>query len=1316
MGHEKIIRKLLQHGADINAECPKRGNAVAAACFAGHLTSVRLLLENKSSVPTSKTVLAALEAAFHGGHEDALIEILAHSRVQLDQAIYDSAILGASQHGFLRVIGKLQDPKLATAFAQTNPHIRINKVIGGGHIAALKRSVKDPADLLPSLPADAVSTAALYGRDQMLVFLLDNGSSIEAEGPLGSPLRVACLMNHQHVAQLLIARNADVKSSSNLGDALQAAAMKGHIQLVRLLLDNGANINAKGGIYGNALQAAAYHGHIDVVNLLLDDGADIFADGFTKDAFHAAVEGGRENVVTFLIRKGYRSRSTLMNIPPPPPLFFDAESRFAAQAPRHKNYTLMASVSLENATMVQSLLQQHLTLGLSDEEIHDSVIEAARLGKLGILRQLAEVSSEISILEALEYAADGGHIEMLEWLLEHPAVESSSKAHLLPLLHSGDACLTANGLKLLSNELSISELIDGRVMALEKLAKRGSVSPRVIQLLLETQPSIDPYRLQYIPESACLAGDHQMVLALFDALGQIDFLEEILRSCLCTSALQGHMNTVLFVVGQLSSHELGSRLELPMALAAFSGHLTVVESLYERMSDQDNAQAILSRALVAACSNSHASTVEFILSKGADVNTIAPRTVIDCVAQDRSRDLSQDNEEGLAISPLQACLMEPACLRHSRDDHAWYQDTAFERKAVLDLLIGAGANPNNLGGRENYPILYAFSHCDVEIVEDLINAGADVNTVQHSHPDYHAVERLLVRERLQQLLDAGAVLPSYKEAVNPFLNRALDLLPMIRRHQKCVPLQRALDDGPGAVIVDLLALFPEEKVTDDRYGSVLEMAACVGRKSVVQMLLERGIDIDIAGEHFGTALQAASYHGNLEMAKMLLQNGADPNILQGKHKTALRAAVVGNHEDLVTLLLENGASLETGREIKVEHGNMSQTVLHLAIQNAAVDILKILLRAGADAEIEHPGFEHLLITACEKGDHDKVEVLLGGRSPADVPGLMPSDSSLPDEGVGALRMACHQGSSQIVSLLLNLGVDPHSKAQSDPDVLESSDSAFDLAAKSGHLDCIRLVLAQETKIDQEAYGSALVKASTHGRSDVVQELLPRDLGTAYILDAFLSACQNQRLQVVEILLETLLSCGNQDTDDLLKDALENNIRNKEVFELLLDYCVVDTNTLILSCIAGSLVGVRLALENGVLVDADDALGRRGLHAAAYNRHLHIVRELVSRGASVDYVNDVYGSPLVLALNGLLADQLIEETETTQDDPDEMDFIITALPDGVRYRRIPRRYLTEEEDDRGSLFSHDPEDDEDTSDPDEMDVGTTALPDGVRYQR
>ncbi|KAH0164524.1 hypothetical protein KCU67_g5103, partial [Aureobasidium melanogenum] len=1092
-------------------------------------------------------------------------------------------------------------------------------VVGGGHIAALKRSVKDPADLLSSLPADAVSTAALYGRDQMLVFLLDEGLSIEAEGPFGTPLRVACLMNHQYIAQLLIAGKADVIFTGSYGDALQAAALKGHLPLVRLLLDNGADVNAMSGTYGNALQAAAYHGHIDVITM-----------------------GSQTPNLSRILIKTKAATG------------YNEEGRFIMtwRLEERENCVLLAGVISGRAAMVQSLLQQRITLGISDDEIHDSVIQAAYLGSLQILRQLLEVADDTSIIEALECAAIEGHVEIVDLLLEHTAVDRSLKTRLLPLLQSTNATLTENGLELLSKQLPASEFMDERYRALTEVAERSSASPRAIQLLLRAQPSIEPHRLRHVFRLACQAGNLQMALILFDALGQVDCLDDLLSSCLGTSAAQGRMDMVLSLVGRLSSDELSSRLEVPIALAAGNGYLAIVETLYKRISSQGYAQTILSRTLVAASGNGHLSIVKFILDIGTNVNAKAPTLP-------RSRN---DPNSSVMISPLQACLLKYAFsvqdyFSRFDDKCAWNLTTGVEHKAVLKLLIDFGADPNDLGGVNDYAIFNAASHCDPEDLQRLIIAGADVNAVQSGDPAIHAVVKreLFGHTLLRQLLNADAILPVIKEAINPLLDDALDFFLEDGRFTICGSLEQVFDEGPGAIVLYLLTLFPEEEVVDKRYGLVLQMAACLGRTPVIEMLLKRGIDVNIAGHHFGTALQAASYHGNLELAKLLLRNGANPNILQGAHQTALRAAVVGNHKDLVNLLIDNDASLILGADVQIEYDERSQPILHLAVQNAAVDVLQILLSAGVDVKAEYPGFEPPLITACEQGDYDKVEVLIDAGLPVDVRGLFsPHNDRVPDERVSALHMACHKGFNQIASVLLDHGADPYpelishippvGRYKEDPEEIRSSGSALELAAKGGHLDCIQLILAKGTKANSTVYGSALLGASGYGHIEVVQEFLSRNLGTAYILDACLSACRDRHFRVVETLLETMLSFVDRDIDEPIKELLRNATKDKDVFEFLLEYSVVDTDVLISSCIAGSLTGVRLALENGISIDAEDGIGRRGLHTAAYNRHLHIIQELVDRGASVDSVHSVYGGPLVLALQGFLANQLLEHEQ------------------------------------------------------------------------
>ena len=89
-------------------------------------------------------------------------------------------------------------------------------------------------------------------------------------------------------------------------------------------------------------------------------------------------------------------------------------------------------------------------------------------------------------------------------------------------------------------------------------------------------------------------------------------------------------------------------------------------------------------------------------------------------------------------------------------------------------------------------------------------------------------------------------------------------------------------------------------------GTALHAAAAAGRESVVQLLLEKGADVNAQGGQYGNALHAAVLGGHKRIVQLLLEKGADVNAL-GPHGNPLQAASFQGHEDVVRLLLEKGA-------------------------------------------------------------------------------------------------------------------------------------------------------------------------------------------------------------------------------------------------------------------------------------------------------------------------------------------------------------------------------------------------------------------------
>jgi ankyrin repeat protein len=95
--------------------------------------------------------------------------------------------------------------------------------------------------------------------------------------------------------------------------------------------------------------------------------------------------------------------------------------------------------------------------------------------------------------------------------------------------------------------------------------------------------------------------------------------------------------------------------------------------------------------------------------------------------------------------------------------------------------------------------------------------------------------------------------------------------------------------------------------------SALHLAAFSGVPGAVQLVLDRGADIDArAHSKFkNTPLQAALLAGQLATARLLLERGADPLVRQALGFTPLHEAALLGRRDLVDLLLGAGTELNS---------------------------------------------------------------------------------------------------------------------------------------------------------------------------------------------------------------------------------------------------------------------------------------------------------------------------------------------------------------------------------------------------------------------
>jgi ankyrin repeat protein len=119
-------------------------------------------------------------------------------------------------------------------------------------------------------------------------------------------------------------------------------------------------------------------------------------------------------------------------------------------------------------------------------------------------------------------------------------------------------------------------------------------------------------------------------------------------------------------------------------------------------------------------------------------------------------------------------------------------------------------------------------------------------------------------------------------------------------------LQRAASRGSEQVVRLLLAHHADPSILDQDGETALGMACSYGRNlSVVTMLLDHQADPNRGNP---TPLQEAAFRGEDRIIELLVQRGANINARGFDGAGALHWAVDGRHENTVKLLLARGAS------------------------------------------------------------------------------------------------------------------------------------------------------------------------------------------------------------------------------------------------------------------------------------------------------------------------------------------------------------------------------------------------------------------------
>ncbi|RMY70463.1 hypothetical protein D0862_14748 [Hortaea werneckii] len=311
VGLSKVVKLLLERGADVNESEGYYGGALQAASYKGYKDIVELLSARGADANASGGYYgSALQAASIKGYEDIVELLLAKGAdANASGGYYGTALQAAAACNSIEVVKRLVATE-ADVNAQGGPYGNaLQAAASNGFIEVVERLLTAGVDVNAQggRYGNALQAAADFEDSLELVErLLTAGANVNAQGgEFGNALQAAARGGSIEVVERLLAAGADVHVQGGFyGNALQAAAFLGAIEVVERLLTAGADVNAQGGDYGNALQAAVFGGP-RVVERLLAAGADVNVQGgFYGNALQAAAFLGSVEVVERLLTAG----------------------------------------------------------------------------------------------------------------------------------------------------------------------------------------------------------------------------------------------------------------------------------------------------------------------------------------------------------------------------------------------------------------------------------------------------------------------------------------------------------------------------------------------------------------------------------------------------------------------------------------------------------------------------------------------------------------------------------------------------------------------------------------------------------------------------------------------------------------------------------------------------------------------------------------------------------------------------------------------------------------------------------------------------
>ena len=313
------------------------------------------------------------------------------------------------------------------------------------------------------------------------------------------------------------------------------------------------------------------------------------------------------------------------------------------------------------------------------------------------------------------------------------------------------------------------------------------------------------------------------------------------------------------------------------------------------------------------------------------------------------------------------------------------------------LLLAAGAAPDAVTRHGITPLVLAAINGSASVTEALLKAGANPNIAL---PEGETVLMTAARTGRADVLTLLLAHGADVHAREGWFGETALMWAAAENHPAAIEVlvRHGADVNARSTLFELPRRRSGQSILPLGSWTPLMYAARQGANEAIRALVELGADINLTDPDGATALVLAIINANYDAAALLLEKGADPNVGDNEANMAALYAAVDMHRlaighgrpnpkpsgtltavDLIKRLLAHGANPNarlTGPLMQRHHtaGDRAlgegSTPFMRAAKSGDVEVMRLLLAAGADPTLTQPSGANALMLAAGMGWRD----------------------------------------------------------------------------------------------------------------------------------------------------------------------------------------------------------------------------------------------------------------------------------------------------------------------------------------------------------